>query len=866
MTTPSKSHNSSPSDSSTDSAVYIQPDIRRSRITVQLDSTIGTPISVSIPELDVSSEIDEKNNTVALDEFTPWSLETPQRYTLSADSIPTTLFGMREFTIKENRFFFNNRPLYIKGLDCTSLQHNAKLAETHLNALKAFLGELKTMGFNLIRITLSGMSGDLLNCADELGLLVEVALTKKSELDLLPELRNHPSLVIWNTLALDDLDREHAVNQDPSRLFFFSGDADNLPSYIRPFRTEAETLEVHTLAQTSPNDRLSRSYCEHLGSPSRFSYIHTLQAGAMDSDADFAASTDADLKARDLNRIVDSAQGLSEELRILRNATLISQLDGLRVNGNIAGYCICPFAPAQRPTLSEAIAELASLHSIKVAQDAVRPLVHIQQHNLVPRQETPVRVHLLNESKLEGRADLSLQVVGPTNQVLWKKKRGVRLPKSGKLLWEGSIAASGSPGLHRFVVRVMQNMKRVAESSIDFYVYPEAQQWDGTINLLDPHKRWTSLCTERVVNLEYTAPIHVIPPIANTIRAYPDNELAHIMGQVKSGAVAIVFQPPKDWNDYANIIDTNLAATPAACNSAFTVQAHYAKTHPVFDGLPARCIMNATYGDVLPASTFVESSDEDISGTFCASPAKGDQLQWGNDILVVPHGDGRLVFTNMPIFDQLGINPVADLLFTNLLKHFSRRSFPSKDGSIQVNHTSVEWLRQERQEATQSWALIGMFPHDPEAPKAEVYPPEDEIDRNATYPGWYRALTWQPHHPTARDKYLVDMDEALGLNTQQGSSSDYGIAYAYAEIIGDSRGEMRMVPESSHPVEIYLNGTLVFGPESEESHPKIYLKLGKNTLLLKFRKQPGPFNFRLNLEEMSTPIRYRWWKAATQSS
>ena len=220
----------------------------------------------------------------------------------------------------------------------------------------------------------------------------------------------------------------------------------------------------------------------------------------------------------------------------------------------------------------------------------------------------------------------------------------------------------------------------------------------------------------------------------------------------------------------------------------------------------------------------------------------------------------------MPILEQLGRNPIADHLFTNLLKHFSRRSIPSKDATIQVHHASVEWLRHERQECTQNWALIGMFPHDPEASKPEVYPPEDGIDLTATYPGWYRAVNWKIHYPTSRNHYTIDLDDALGLDTQNEASSDYGIAYAYTEVIGDTRGEMRMIPECSVPIEIFLNGSLVYSSDSNENRPQVYLKLGKNTLLVKFRKQPGPFNFRLNFEEMTTPIRYRWWKPANHTA
>lgn len=852
-------------DPPTDSSLYVQPDIRRGRITLQYSDSSSTPRTVSIPALNLSESLSPGTHTLPLAEFTPWSLEDPQLYTLSMEDHSALSFGMREFSLKEKRFFFNNRPLYIKGLDCSTIRHTAPFSEPQYEAMSGFLGDVKSMGFNYIRIAVSALSTDILSIADTLGLLVEVVLADQHDIAVIPALRNHPSLVLWNALAIPDIDTEALTQSDPSRLYFYTDPATTTPRCIRPYRDDHENIELHTLAQRAPLDRFSRSYCEHLGSASSLSFVHSLEAGSMNPALDFATDTDAELQSRDLTRVASDTPALNEQIRALRNTSLIARIDALRANPAIAGYCVNILSSTSTMNLSDTVKEIASLHPVKGAQLPLRPLIHMQQHNLTPRQETPIRVHFLNETKLEGRAELSLQVMGPTNQVLWKKKRGVHLPKSGKLLWEGSIAASGSPGLHRFIVRVMQNMKRIAESTVEFYVYPEAKQWDGTLNLLDPQKHWAPVFAERVAHIEYTAPIHVIPPIASSIRAYPDNELAHIMGQVQEGAVALIFQPPQDWNDYARIIDTALTATPTPCNNAFPAHVHYAKMHPVFDALPARDIMGATYADLLPSSTFIEHSDEDICGTFCASPNGDDATVWGSDILVVPHGSGRLVFTTMPILENLGTNPAAGHLLLNLLKHFSRRSIPSKKGTIHINHASVEWMRKERQENTQHWALMGMFPHDPTKAKREVYPPEDLVDLEATYPGWYRAISWKPHYAVARENYAVDLDRALGLNAQHESSSEYGIAYAYAEIIGDTRGEMRMVPESSVPMEIYLNGALVYSPESEDERPKIYLKLAKNTLLLKFYKQPGALNFRLNFEEMTTPIRYRWGKAPNLS-
>ena len=42
--------------------------------------------------------------------------------------------------------------------------------------------------------------------------------------------------------------------------------------------------------------------------------------------------------------------------------------------------------------------------------------------------------------------------------------------------------------------------------------------------------------------------------------------------------------------------------------------------------------------------------------------------------------------------------------------------------------------------------------------------------------------------------------------------------------------------------------------------PSVYLKLGKNTVLVKTYKTPGRFRFKLAFEPKTDPVQYRWWK------
>src|SRR5690606_2040450 len=106
----------------------------------------------------------------------------------------------------------------------------------------------------------------------------------------------------------------------------------------------------------------------------------------------------------------------------------------IRSNAKWAGYCHAKLADAGPDycigLLDRWRRPKPVFDIFKRLHQPLRPLIQMPRTNLVPREEVPVTVVLLNESRLEGLMDLSLQVVGPTNQVLWKKRRGVKLPKS----------------------------------------------------------------------------------------------------------------------------------------------------------------------------------------------------------------------------------------------------------------------------------------------------------------------------------------------------------------------------------------------------------------------------------------------------
>ena len=94
----------------------------------------------------------------------------------------------------------------------------------------------------------------------------------------------------------------------------------------------------------------------------------------------------------------------------------------------------------------------------------------------------------------------------------------------------------------------------------------------------------------------------------------------------------------------------------------------WAKTHPVFEGLPSGGIMDyAFYREIIPELVFAgqDPPAEAIAGANNAS------FDYSSGLMLAEYrlGAGRFFLNTLPIREQLSTNPVAERLLRNLLRH-----------------------------------------------------------------------------------------------------------------------------------------------------------------------------------------------------
>lgn len=806
---------------------FIEPDLRRDRITVTLGQPPITSCTLTYQENEYTIDPAQPSCQIPIPSYEPWTPDDSNRIDLewqtpADDSSSTVSLGMREFTIKDTRFYLNHRPIHIHAFTFEQTPNRAQLEQ------------IKRSGFNTV--ILNGMVGinEALTACDEIGLLVWLQIPASTA----PIPISAPSVVLIHleTENNDEVDGWKQLNPDKVIEFVHDGKTHHIRPYKKqPFLANPIEIELQT-----PIDGVTTQYLQNCGEPDRVNWLKLHAPPSPTSNEEKSTSR--------ATEFFEDGETWNASLLEYHSTQTQLAIDAIRTNEKLAGYSIVP------QDSSDPVSE----NLFQILQAPIRPLIFLQRINLVPRAETKVHILLANTLKLEGRADLSLQVIGPTNQVLWKKKRGIKIPKHGKALWDGSISASGSTGIHTFVVRIIQNMKQIAESKLTFYVYPEATPLENTVNVLDPAKNWTARLTPFVGDLNWHSLVHIVPPLANTIRAYPDNELAQIFGSVYQGASVLVFDPPADWNEWAHIVEPELAATPIGSGLASTVP--YARLHPVFENTPARTWMGHTFADLIPSYGFQETSDEPVSELVSTDNEKSGETL--SSIHVKRFGSGRVIFVGLKILENIEHDSVAQHLFVNLVKHVARRS-QAAEGSLPVHQRAVEWLRNERMNHTRMWSIVGPFPDWNGQGMDNQFPPEDHIDFKATYPGWYKAIHWKNWFTTKSSQYRIKMDDAIGKINQNGQSEP-GVTYAYTEINSERRGSMRLLLNSNCQVRIWVNQTVVLEcrtPKPEPVEQEISLKQGRNTLMVKIGHSKNQGVFSVDLEPIRENIPVKWgWK------
>ena len=301
----------------------------------------------------------------------------------------------------------------------------------------------------------------------------------------------------------------------------------------------------------------------------------------------------------------------------------------------------------------------------------------------------PVRIEavLANEDMLSpGGYPVRFQVVGPQNAAVFDQtvtatiadsKTGPE-PKFATPVLDEQVAIDGPPGKYRFFAAFQKNAA-AAGGDVEFYAadaeeMPEVKNeivlWGDDpelANWLDANDITTREFDPSVDNSRNVLLVGTSPPAA---KAESFRELAK---QIARGSHAVFLSPEvfHEGDDRTRWLPLTNKGAVVDLPVWLYHKDDWAKNHPIFEGLPAGCVLDHTfYREILGAKAF---SGQDVPSEVVAG-AINTCLGYssGLSLAIYNLGEGRFTVNTLRILENLGTDPVAERLLRNMLNYAAR--------------------------------------------------------------------------------------------------------------------------------------------------------------------------------------------------
>ncbi|MBI3920007.1 MAG: glycoside hydrolase family 2 [Armatimonadetes bacterium] len=367
-------------------------------------------------------------------------------------------------------------------------------------------------------------------------------------------------------------------------------------------------------------------------------------------------------------------------------------LNAVRANPNLVGYSLT--GTMDHVNCGEGLFTLfreLKPGTVDALFDGLAPLrlcLFAEPVNVYPGTTVHLEVVLANEDALlPGEYPLRLQVFGPDQRLVFERESNVTIPKPSEKVeppfalpvFAEDMVVDGPSGKYRFVARFDRGAAATGGDT-EFYltdpadlpaVEAEVALW-GEDPIL---ARWLAQHGIRSHVFSATAPnagevilISDKPPAPAGASEW--KELAR---SIARGATAVFLSPavfargdqPLGWLPMAN------KGAPTAIVGWLYLKDEWAKSHPIFEGLPAGGLMDYTfYRELIPDAVW---SGQDPPAEAVAGAIKASQ-DYSSGLLVSVYnfGAGRFILNTLRIRENLGTHPAAERLLRNMLRYAAR--------------------------------------------------------------------------------------------------------------------------------------------------------------------------------------------------
>jgi hypothetical protein len=291
---------------------------------------------------------------------------------------------------------------------------------------------------------------------------------------------------------------------------------------------------------------------------------------------------------------------------------------------------------------------------------------------------------LANEDSLApGDYPARLQVVGPRGIIVFDRTLTVKIPNSkngaepkfATPVFAEDVVIDGPSGKYRFLA-TFQRGAAAAGGDVEFYVADPADMpkvagevvlWGDDAGL----EKW--LRDHGIKSRQFTPGtqnVREVILVGNHVPAGEAKAFRELARHIARGSHAVFLSPEifqRGDNRTGLLPLTNKGGRVDLLNWLYHKD-DWTKNHPIFDGLPAGCLMDHTFYREIISNTGwsgQEAPAEVVAGSINAA------CGYSSGLLVAVHnlGAGRFTLNTLRIRENLASDPVAERLLRNMLRH-----------------------------------------------------------------------------------------------------------------------------------------------------------------------------------------------------
>ena len=659
--------------------------------------------------LNIKPGIKELSWTLNIPNAKYWSPDDPHLYRANisvaydgriSDSW-SSRFGMREFTIRNKRFYLNGKPIYLKATFFEGL-YPIKLA--YPDSREMAMREIKLAkeaGFNMIRPWRKPPPKMWLDLCDEIGVMTvgsmviecmdfpfeSARLPGWAENEIRQSIlrdRNRTCVVQWE--LFNELKRPvliqllHPMSMlarklDPTRMILDeSGGWAQGASMFLPYESEPTKFnDIHSYPGPFVNDEIYQKLIltgsktddemREMGLtgnlpgknviPGLMSFFSELGYGSLPDLVDnnkrfemignpivppavyhrrLADEHIQALKDSGFDKIYPNLKQLCLDEQQIHGAANKRMIEAVRCNLEVKGYCIHALVAGDW-IIGAGLLDLwrnpktYAYEGTKAANQPRIIAIRMYPRNVYAEHGTTIEITGVNE--LAGiKGTLKVEIVSDDDRSVFTKESNVNMASGIAKLFNENLDTSSLKGTYTLKAQITaEDGSKITENEYEFDVFTAEQLAvpNKRIAVLDPSNSLKPFLEKSGIAFEEfgAATDRLLPVFVSRTHAKTKDQgtlFGELRKFVKSGGTAVYFQAGGTYVKWgtpdkaSRLLPVDLRLKRGLGH--WMGHPRFVKDHPLFDGLPADCIMSQVYENVWPQHSLMGVDGETLAGTI----------------------------------------------------------------------------------------------------------------------------------------------------------------------------------------------------------------------------------------------------------